>query len=862
MIPLRLQLRNFMCYRDPAPLDLTGIHLACLAGDNGHGKSALLDAITWALWGHARARYDDELVSAGEKEMEVELEFQLGDARYRVIRKRELGRQARSSLEFQVRAVRPAGRVAGPNGDDDQFRALTAGTQRETQARIMQVLHMDYDTFINSALLLQGRADEFTVKPPAERKRILADILGLSIYDEYEQRAKELAREKEQAGREVEARIQEIERELEHRAAYEQELEVAQTELARLSGAAQAAEAALRDLRDRVKTLETQKAQALEVDKRMRTAEVQIAELDAQLEAQAQRIAANESVLARRAEIEAGFARWAQAREQEAALAAMLPQLLSLNRTRADVERRIAEAQKGLELQAHGIEQRLLDLRKTAERRARLEAEHGRVCADLAELTSQREQGEAARGRIGAWSQQSSALEALNKQLKQEMAGLKDKLDLLQQPTATCPLCGQALADDDRVRLMEQLEAEGKAKVAQYHSQQATLKELATQTSAAEEDLRRIERDLKRLPALQGHEATLAKAIQDAREAEGQLQEQEQALQALQQQVERREFAMEEQAQNAALEARIAALGYDQAAHEQARRALVDLARFEADQAQLERAQQSLGELQASRQQLSRSRETWAVALEQDHQRHAELSGALAGLSELSQQLQMQQQELDQLRSQEGHARQIVGATQQKLDYCHYLAKERKERGAQFKRLGEERGIYAELQQAFGKNGLQALIIESAIPEIEDEANRLLGRMTEGRMSVHFDTQRDTKGGSTVETLDIKIADENGPRSYELYSGGEAFRINLAVRIALSKLLARRAGARLQTLIIDEGFGTQDVEGRQKLVEAIHSIQDDFALILVITHIEELKDAFPVRIDVLKTPRGSQITIN
>ena len=112
------------------------------------------------------------------------------------------------------------------------------------------------------------------------------------------------------------------------------------------------------------------------------------------------------------------------------------------------------------------------------------------------------------------------------------------------------------------MRLMDRLEAEGKAKAAQYHSQQATLRELATQTSAAEEDLWRIERDLKRLPALQGHEATLAKAIQDAQEAEGQLQEQEQALLALQQQLERREFAVEEQAQNAALEARIAALGY------------------------------------------------------------------------------------------------------------------------------------------------------------------------------------------------------------------------------------------------------------------------------------------------------------
>ena len=66
----------------------------------------------------------------------------------------------------------------------------------------------------------------------------------------------------------------------------------------------------------------------------------------------------------------------------------------------------------------------------------------------------------------------------------------------------------------------------------------------------------------------------------------------------------------------------------------------------------------------------------------------------------------------------------------------------------------------------------------------------------------------------------------------------------------------------LQTLIIDEGFGTQDADGRQKLVEAINSIRDDFARIIVITHIEELKDAFPVRIDVVKTPAGSQISIS
>jgi exonuclease SbcC len=77
----------------------------------------------------------------------------------------------------------------------------------------------------------------------------------------------------------------------------------------------------------------------------------------------------------------------------------------------------------------------------------------------------------------------------------------------------------------------------------------------------------------------------------------------------------------------------------------------------------------------------------------------------------------------------------------------------------------------------------------------------------------------------------------------------------------MSKVLARRAGARLQTLVIDEGFGTQDGQGRERLVEAINAIQDDFEKIVVITHIDELKEAFPARIDVWKTAEGSQVAI-
>ena len=84
---------------------------------------------------------------------------------------------------------------------------------------------------------------------------------------------------------------------------------------------------------------------------------------------------------------------------------------------------------------------------------------------------------------------------------------------------------------------------------------------------------------------------------------------------------------------------------------------------------------------------------------------------------------------------------------------------------------------------------------------------------------------------------------------------------NFAIRLALSEELANRKGARLQMLVIDEGFGSQDALGRQRLIEAINTVREDFAKVLVITHQDELKDAFPTRIEVEKTERGSTIQV-
>jgi exonuclease SbcC len=287
-----------------------------------------------------------------------------------------------------------------------------------------------------------------------------------------------------------------------------------------------------------------------------------------------------------------------------------------------------------------------------------------------------------------------------------------------------------------------------------------------------------------------------------------------------------------------------------------------ELAHFETANQRLQAALERVDEERAALKDLQARQARWEEDLASDRAQCQGLAEGVGRLPEVTTLVAEKAGELEGLQAEASRARLALGAAQQKLDHCQHLAQERTRHEASRKQRAEEKAIFEELRLAFGKRGIQAMIIEAAIPEIEYEANQLLARMTDGRMHVRFETQRETLKGDTVETLDINIADELGTRPYELFSGGEAFRVNFAIRIALSKLLARRAGAQLQMLVIDEGFGTQDAEGRERLVEAINSVQDEFARILVITHIEELKDAFPVRIEVTKTAEGSQIRLN
>jgi exonuclease SbcC len=226
----------------------------------------------------------------------------------------------------------------------------------------------------------------------------------------------------------------------------------------------------------------------------------------------------------------------------------------------------------------------------------------------------------------------------------------------------------------------------------------------------------------------------------------------------------------------------------------------------------------------------------------------------------LEQQIQQRRRQMDEQLSQ-------AGRLQQRITQLELLQTQYEEQQKQYQEIQRQYRVHQELALAFGKNGIQALMIENILPQLEAETNHILARLTGNQLHVQIVTQRAGRRASKkttklIDTLDILIADASGTRPYETYSGGEAFRINFSIRLALARLLAQRAGTSLQMLIVDEGFGTQDAEGCDRLIAAINAIASDFSCILTVTHMPQFKEAFQTRIEVRKTQQGSQLCLS
>jgi exonuclease SbcC len=598
-------------------------------------------------------------------------------------------------------------------------------------------------------------------------------------------------------------------------------------------------------------------ARQAQAEHRIKQRQHDLEEIEGELDRYQQQLERLAGVIEDQEAIQDGYAQLQAAREADQQLGEKLQVMSAIKDRLNDTERRIEAARADLENQATAHRARIESAERSAAELDALYADLADVRAEVERLETLEAHRDELRETINTMNEDNAAMKAENKALYAEMQAIKTRIETVAAAEAVCPLCGQPLGEEHKTALLADLQAEGTERGDTYRANEARRKEFEDTIKTHRQEINEIETELGRLQALRERAGKLEARVEEAQSAANLIQT-ELSVQVM---LESGEYAQELQAQRAAIQDEIDSLGYDSEAHTAARETVAVYAEYDSRQRDLDMALTQIPEIEAALEHAETRRERWLKVLAEEQQEAAAAAAEIEALREQVEEAIRREKEVRECRTEERRALEQVTRVQQALNAIEYARQRKGELEQRRAELSADKSIYEELRAAFGKNGIPAMIIEAAIPELEEEANALLTRMTEGRMNVRLDTQREKKTGGVAETLDILISEDLGTRAYESYSGGEAFRVNFAIRVALSQLLARRAGAQLRTLFIDEGFGTQDEAGRQRLVEAINSVQDQFDLLLVITHIDELREAFPVQIVVSKTPDGSRVSV-
>ncbi len=857
MIPLLLKLAGFISYLDPVDLDFRGFDVACISGSNGAGKSSLLDAMTWALFGVARKR-DDSIIHTKAKSAVVTFDFLYEGNNYRIQRSKT--RDKPSVLEFYISQ-------SNDPSSYGEWKSLSEKGSRETETRIEQTLHMDYDTFINASFFLQGKADLFAQQRPADRKRILSSILGLDIWEVFRERTSERRKKHEEKISRLDGLINEINLELKEGPARLEHLEKVESELkdytnllntqASVVDNLKQLETQLKEQRKLVESLSDQRNQTSQAVDRLvdliKTRQDEQTHIK-KLVKEAERIEkAHQSFLEVTEQLEKWESMAHQFRDNQEKRTAPL-MAIEAERIRLESER---DQLKAIELIVKEAEQEL----------ARLESDFIKSNQTMFDIKGQLEKRTELENDYKEKQQEQATLLAQNSKLKESMYDLDKRIKSLEPVEGSeCPTCGQPLNPIDRKKLIAAARHEGKLLGDTFRQNQTDLKAMVDAIS-------NLEKDIHSLAHLDGSLRDITRTHDQLDSRMEQIRQQKKdwsstgapRLAEISQNLEKNTYAEVTRETLRTIDAELMKIGYDPAAHDAARLFIQDRKSGEEEFKELEKARSALVPLEREigeyQTQSKREKQTLSRLEKETSQAETAYSQALIRLPDI----EKAYNELLNIQEQERKLRMEVGAARQKVDVLDTLIKRRthlnEEREQNTTMISELRSV----ERAFGKDGVPALLIEQALPEIEFQANQVLDQLSDGSMSVRFSTLRDYKAKNREdkrETLDIIISDTNGTRDYEMFSGGETFRINFAIRLALSKVLARRAGAKLQTLVIDEGFGSQDSSGRQRLIEAINTIKPDFAKILVITHMDELKDAFPTRIEVEKTNHGSTLQVN
>lgn len=886
MIPHKLVIKNFLSYGEtPTVIQFDAYHLICLSGKNGNGKSALLDALTWAIWGQARkvsgaGKPDDGLLRLGQTRMLVTLEFSCNRQKYRVRREYIKSKsKSMASLDLEIQQ------------EKGYFSSLTDKTIRATQEKINSVVGVDFETFINSSFIRQGQSNEFSKKSPKERKEILASILGLDHYQKLQSAALEKIRSiqaEQQILRRLNAHAQtEIEKKEEVETVY---IKTDQDE----ANIRQKIVSHKNELLEQVEKITTLEKVKIEYHHLMSQKEKASKELKYGIE--------NLTILKRN---------WKQIHQE------------SIHLSNKDIiNRKIKEKEK--ELNLYNIRQKQQIELTTKEKliQASIEKLNIEEQKHLNEVTSKKNALEieltqkkseldhqsSEQKKIETSIQEKIKLIELDKQIEQKIkkatdqhlsfetkfekrksfyhmfvqklqfinknsSDLQEKKDRLEKQSSThCPLCDQLVTaarkkflynalikqeqflNHQKQRVTTVLTGLKKILLEQHPELQTLTKKLQVyiQQHVQREELKKeLSANKIECQQLLSTRTILLQLVETEVQKIKVLK-----ISLLKENIELTTYKKE----LSRIRSEIATLDFNQTLHATIQQELHTL--YQAiNPENINKQKTDKKVLYTDIKHLIDQLKKLKLSIKStDEERsklplfEADYRAIKIAKRELEQILEETQKQLETVLIQQTKA-------SNELQRIKKLTSESEKQTKTIELLQKEVNQYQTIAQAFSKNGIPALLIEEVIPEIESEANQLLQKLTNNQAQIFIESVRDLKKGGVKETLDIHISDTAGIRPYEMFSGGEAFRIDLALRIAISKLLARKSGTALQTLIIDEGFGSQDEEGLQKIMDALYKIQNDFAKIIIVSHLPLMKDNFPVHFVIEKNALGSQIRI-
>ncbi len=576
MRPVRLEVRGFTAFREPATVEFEGRRLFVITGPTGAGKSSLLDAMMWALYGQVPrvGKSIRDLIAHGEREASVLFEFTVRGRPYRVSRRVRAVSEKSTSTDVRLdRLVK------------DQWVPVDGG-DRVTGANqfIQDTLGMDYATFTRAIVLPQGQFDAFLRGDRSERRNILSQLIGLGIYEAASSIARQRATAAKNRAEWTRAQLEQLQfASPEHVAALRKSIATLEADSQALEArrnalialrelateahqrreahetAARAAAEATSDLEAATATAKRHAKQAKDGAAAVERAEAaraalaydagqhdrlkaQVALLDQRASAQAALTAAQEDARAAREGLTA--AGEAFARAQEAATAASTAAAVAEKagaaaskdlgavvgralRARALAEESLATLERQAEAAedaARALEQRVRDLEALAgaAEAARKEAEQaqrhaGRAAeqaqaARTAQETATRARDEAAAAR----DQAQAAFE--HARTEDAAAAIRSGL----KPGDPCPVCGEPLAKvakrapanlEKARRVLEQAEA---ALAAARQQAEQGAAQAASAATRAEETARGLEAAQARLGAYEQQAAGLGTTLQEA----------------------------------------------------------------------------------------------------------------------------------------------------------------------------------------------------------------------------------------------------------------------------------------------------------------------------------------------------------